>query len=471
MSTSSTESSSAATQKHRRPDLETVYSINPDGSRNTIHPADVKGRWQTRVNILWTVLIAVYVVMPWIEVGGHPLIHFDLPGRRAHLFGLSFTNQDFFLLFFVLTGIGYALFVLTALWGRVFCGFACPQTVFMEGIFRRVERLIEGPRNQRLKRDRGPAGFDKVWRKAVKHVLFLVLSALVAHVFLSYFLPARELWAAIWAGPTGHMSAFFWTVFWWAILYFDYSWFREQTCIVICPYGRLQSALVDQDTIVIGYDKQRGEPRGKGKHTGGDCVDCYRCVVVCPTGIDIRNGLQMECIGCTHCIDACDDIMRRVGKPEGLVRFDSLRGFAGEGRRSLLRLRVFIYVLFGVIGLSVALWAASGREAFQANVLRARGLPYVLEENRIRNLFNLHLQNKGSEPTVYVIAVDESAESSFEWILPEGRIMLEGGDNQQWPIFVYLPIEAYDEATPLRLTVTDSTSGEQKVVEMLFRGP
>jgi polyferredoxin len=179
----------------------------------------------------------------------------------------------------------------------------------------------------------------------------------------------------------------------------------------------------------------------------------------------------MECIGCTHCIDACDDIMRRVGKPEGLVRFDSLRGFAGERRRSLLRLRVFIYVLFGVIGLSVALWAASGREAFQANVLRARGLPYVLEENRIRNLFNLHLQNKGSEPTVYVIAVDDSAESGFEWILPEGRIMLEGGDNQQWPIFVYLPIEAYDEATPLRLTVTDSTSGEQKVVEMLFRGP
>jgi cytochrome c oxidase accessory protein FixG len=233
----------------------------------------------------------------------------------------------------------------------------------------------------------------------------------------------------------------------------------------------LQSALVDQDTIVIGYDKQRGEPRAKGKHEGGDCVDCYRCVEVCPTGIDIRNGLQMECIGCTHCIDACDDIMRRVGKPEGLVRFDSLRGFAGEARRSLLRGRVALYVVFGLIGLTVALWSASGRDPIQVNVLRARGLPYVLEEDRIRNLFNLHIQNKGAEPAVFRIEFERGEENSFEVILPQEVVRLGGGENQQVPLFVYLPRAAYAGEIPLRLTVTDSTTGTQKVVETLFRGP
>jgi cytochrome c oxidase accessory protein FixG len=307
----------------RRPDLDTVYSINADGSRNFIQPADVSGRWQVRKNLIFGLLLLFYLGMPWVEIGGKPAIHIDLPGRAAHLFGATFTNQDFHLVFFLVSGMGFALFVLTSLWGRVWCGYVCPQTVFMEGVIRKVERLIEGPSYARVKRNQGPWNLDKAWRKALKHAVFIVVALGFAHAFVSYFLPIREL---LLSSPWEHRAAFLWTMFWAGVLYFDFAWFREQTCLIICPYGRLQSTLVDPDTVIIGYDARRGEPRSKRSETGGDCVDCFRCVEVCPTGIDIRNGLQMECIGCANCIDACDEVMDRIDKPHGLVRYDSERG-------------------------------------------------------------------------------------------------------------------------------------------------
>ena len=286
----------------RRPDLDSVYTINPDGSRNFMHPADVHGKWQVVKNIVYTVLLVVYLIMPWIKIGGYPAVHFDVPGRTAHLFGTTFTNQDFHLMFFLLLGFGLSMFLITSLWGRVWCGFACPQTVFLEGVFRRIERWIEGPRIQRVRRNLGPLTGAKLWRKLLKHAVFLGLSYAFAHAFIAYFLPARELLEVIGSHPREHMGAFIWGIAWTAVLYFDYSWFREQTCLIICPYGRLQSTLIDYDTIVIGYDGQRGEPRHKGVDKGGDCIDCRRCIDVCPTGIDIRNGMQLECIACSNCI-------------------------------------------------------------------------------------------------------------------------------------------------------------------------
>jgi len=457
----------------RRPDLDTVYTINQDGSRNFLHPADVTGRWQTRKNVIYVLLIFVYAALPWIQVGDRSLIHFDLPGRSAHLFGYSFTNQDFYLVFFVATGIGFILFVVTSLWGRIWCGYACPQTVFLECVFRRIERWIEGPRLTRIRRNLGPWTFDKSWRKLLKQMIFLGFSYLIAHIFLAYFLPARELLEVMRSHPREHLSAFFWTMFWTGILYFNYTWFREQTCLIVCPYGRLQSTLIDSDTIIIGYDHRRGEPRMKGVEQGGDCIDCFRCVEVCPTGIDIRNGLQMECIGCANCIDICDEVMGKIGKPHGLVRYDSQRGFEGK-RRQFLRPRVWIYLGLGIVGMIAAFFIFSGRTAFETKVIRSRGMPFVIEEGRIRNLYTLHVQNKTTDTATYLIEPvrDVAAvPNSLEFIIPQRIVRLVGLASVTTPLFAYLPRTEYTGPFDFHFTVTDSLTAQERRVKVRFRGP
>ncbi|MBC8366582.1 cytochrome c oxidase accessory protein CcoG [bacterium] len=462
--------SSEKKKRLRRPDLETVYTINEDGSRNFLHPADVHGRWQVRKDILFAFLVVVYVGLPWLQVGGHPAVHVDIPGRLAYLFGLSFSNQDFYLLFFPLVGIGFGLFVLTALWGRIWCGYACPQTVFMEGIFRKLERLIEGPRDKRIKRNLGPWTGGKLGRKAFKWIFFVGISAGIAHAFLSYFIPARELYSIIWQGPAGHGVAFGWTIFWTVLMSFNFLWFREQTCLVICPYGRLQSALIDDDTVVIGYDENRGEPREKGVDKGGDCIDCFRCVAVCPTGIDIRAGLQMECVGCANCIDACDDMMERIGKPKGLVRYDSFKGLSGLKRR-FFRPRVYGYMAFALIWFVGAFLAIGQRSNFEAKSVRSSGLPFQLVGDDLRNLYTLHIQNKTDEPRVYLVSFGGAEGPEPEMLISQTRLYLAPFEVANVPIFATLLRADYPGTFPMEIAVTDSLSGEVKPVTFNFRGP
>ncbi|MCK6447858.1 MAG: cytochrome c oxidase accessory protein CcoG [Planctomycetes bacterium] len=455
----------------RRPDLDTVYTINADGSRNMLQPADVKGRWHTRKNVIFALLIAFYLIVPWIRIDGAPALRLDVPNRTAYVVGHTFTREDFYLVFFLITGFGFALFAVTSLLGRVWCGFACPQTVFLEGVYRRIEQWIEGDRNARLKRNQGPWTFDKIWRKSAKQLAFVVVTLGITHTLLAYFMPVEEMVPAILSGPSQHWVAFSWTIALSAVLYFDYAWFREQFCIIICPYGRLQSALIDNDSVVIGYDEKRGEPRGPKGKADGDCIDCQSCVNVCPTGIDIRNGLQLECIGCTNCVDACDSIMEQVGRPKGLIRYDSLRGFHGEGHR-WLRPRVFLYIGLALLGLTVFGFTASKRTSFEATSLRARGMPYTLETERIQNLYSIHLQNKTTTKAEYKVEpFAEAGAPSVEWRIAADVVEVEPLGEATISVFAFVPREQWSKPFPVGIKVSDPTKQETQIVELTFQGP
>lgn len=446
-------------------------SIRADGSRNYVHPADVKGRFTRRRNIVFAVLIAIYMLLPWIEINGHPSVFLDIVARRFYLFGFSFNAQDVWLSFFLLSGLGFALFVMTALWGRIWCGYACPHTVFLDGVFRKLERLIEGPRNKRLRRNAGPWKFDKVWRKVLKHSLFLLMAAVVAHVFLSYFVSLPELFKMMKQSPTEHMTSFIWIVVLTGVMYFNFAWFREQMCLIICPYGRLQSVMTDKDTVIIGYDENRGEPRGKASDpNSSDCVDCGRCVAVCPTGIDIRNGLQLDCIGCAACIDACDEIMVKLKRPKGLVRYDSLRQLLG-GERKFWRPRLALYAVLGTVGLIVATFGFRAHTTFEAGLQRLGGVPFVVEDDgRVQNLFEIHVINKQNDTHTYEIRALNPDE--FEYVISMPDVELKGGKGIRVPIFIYSKIG--NDADEIKLSVkqrNDESTEDDKFITAPFLRP
>jgi cytochrome c oxidase accessory protein FixG len=410
-------------------------SLLADGRRNYVHPADVHGRFDRARMLGFALLLAFWAALPWIELGGHPAVFLDIEARKFFLFGHTFNAQDVWLVFFLLSGVGFALIVATALFGRVWCGYACPHTVFLEAIFRPIERYLEGPRNERVRRNAGPLSFDKLWRKTVKHAVYLLAAFLVAHVIVSYFVSLPRLYAMVLGEPGEHPAAFAWATGLTAALYFNFSWFREQMCLILCPYGRLQSVLTDRDTLLIGYDVRRGEPRGKaGTEGAGDCVSCDRCVVVCPTGIDIRNGLQIDCVGCARCIDACDDVMTRLGRARGLVRYDSQKGLDGEPRR-FLRPRLGLYAVLGVAGLVAAGLALHRSRGYEANLLRLRGAPpYVLDGTLVRNSFEVHLVNKRAQRARFTLTGKSGAAVRYTIAMPS--VVLSALENRSVPVFV-----------------------------------
>ncbi len=451
---------------------EPASSLRSDGSRNYVHPADVKGRFTRLRYVIFAVLIAIYVVLPFVKIGGHPAVFIDIVNRRFYLFGGVFNAQDFWLVFFILSGIGLTLIIVTTLWGRLWCGYACPHTVFLEGVFRRIERWIEGPRPQRLRRNAGSLTFDKLWRKSLKHFVYIVLALLLSHVFISYFVSLPSLVDMVQESPAKHPTAFTWVVVMSAILWFNFAWFREQLCLIICPYGRLQSAMTDRDTMVIGYDWNRGEPRGKASDpTNGDCIDCKRCVVVCPTGIDIRNGLQMECVGCAACVDACDEIMEKVGRPKGLVRYDSLNGLEGKGKH-FMRPRLFFYagiVLLWTVG---AVFAFAQSAAFEANVLRHEGAPFAVVDGQVRNSVRVHLVNKTGDAQTFII--EPESETGIEYVIPRTELELESLGSTYVPVLAMLPAEQMKPGLKMRLRISIEGREDrksQRVVEAPFVGP
>jgi cytochrome c oxidase accessory protein FixG len=384
--------------EHKEAFRDSIATVDASGKRAWIYPQQPKGKLYNARSAVGIVCLALMFGIPFIKVDGVPLFLFNILERRFILFGFTFWPQDFFLL--GLTMITFIVFIVlfTILFGRIWCGWTCPQTVFMEILFRRVEYWIEGDASHQKQLDKGPWNQEKIIKKGTKHLVFFAMSFVIANTFLAYIISIDKLWVIITEPVSLHIKGLTSILVLTGVFYGVYAYFREQVCIVVCPYGRLQGVLLDKKSVVVAYDYERGEPRGKIKknelRTKGDCIDCFQCVKVCPTGIDIRNGTQLECINCTACIDVCNHMMNKVGLPKGLIRLDSEEGIQNKQPfKFTARIIGYCAVLFVLLGSLT--YGFSSRTDIEATVLRTPGLLYQkYPDGHISNLYSVKLINK-----------------------------------------------------------------------------
>jgi cytochrome c oxidase accessory protein FixG len=407
-------------------------TLNADGSRRWIRPRLYPGpKWRARRIVAW-VLMATFVALPWLRIGGRPLVFLDVVHREFTLFGRTFLATDGVLLMLLLLAIFIAILLVTAVVGRAWCGWACPQTVYMEFLYRPIERLFEGKRERQLELDEKGANF----RRVAKDGVFLLISVLLGNAFLAYFVGTDALVRWVTRSPFAHPGAFLVMASVSALTFFDFAYFREQMCTVACPYARLQSVLLDRRSLVVGYDVRRGEPRSKGKATpgSGDCIDCRACVVTCPTGIDIRQGLQLECIACTQCADACDSIMDRIHKPRGLIRYAAQEGLETGTATRLLRPRVVVYAAI-LVALLVALVATAGmRGRAEVTVLRGIGAPFEMQGGLAVNQIRVKIRNRADEHRRYRIELLDAPGARL--IAPENPLDVAANEQRSTSLFV-----------------------------------
>jgi len=383
---------------------DSIGTIREDGKRNWIHPKKPKGRYYTYRTILSIVLLVIFAVLPFIKVNGEQYFLIDILERKFHIFGKPFYPQDFYLL--AIGGVTMVIFIVlfTVIYGRIWCGWLCPQTIFMEMLFRKIEYTIEGDRPKQIKLDKMPWNREKILKRGGKWIIFYIVSIIITSIMWAY-VAGSDYVIAFWKHPFRDLKVLSIYFAFTTVFFFVYAWFREQVCIIVCPYGRLQGVLTDENTILVTYDYKRGEKRGpirKGQDREalglGDCIDCKQCVHVCPTGIDIRNGTQMECINCTACMDACDAIMDSIGKPRGLIRYASKVSIE-TGTKKILTPRVKFYTVILILLVGIFITLLATRPDVSIKVLRQRGLVYTeLPNGKIQNIYEVTLINKSGEP-------------------------------------------------------------------------
>lgn len=427
-----------------------LSTLNTDGTRRWIRPKLAHGRFLTRRRVVAYALIALFVLLPKLAFRGHS--------------ALSFRPSDGFALAMLGLTIAFAVFLVTALWGRVWCGWGCPQTVYLEHLFRPIERLFEGSRGQRA----------TLARRIGKWTAFSALSFALSNVFLAYFVGTDQLERWILGSPLDHPVGFGIVVGVSALMLFDFGWFREQMCTIACPYGRLQSVLLDKQSLIVGYDSARGEPRAQPKKklavisNPGDCVDCGACVAVCPTGIDIRDGLQMECTTCTQCIDACDSVMDKLGRKRGLIRYTSQDELAGK-KRSVMRLRTVLYPLLLAISLGGLVFAVVSQTGTEVWVERVNGKPFVeLPNGDISAQTRLKLENTTDEPRRYHLSL---AQTNFAILRSQTDFQLAPHKSLTIPVFIDVPRSSFKDGKRRAHLRIDDTTGFQRIVTVTLLGP
>lgn len=492
-----------------QPQGRVLPTLEADGRRRWITPRLACGRYHSGRRWVAYVLIAIFTLIPFITINGKPAVLLNVAQRKFTLFGYTFLPTDTMLLALLMVALILSIFFITALLGRAWCGWACPQTVYMEFLFRPIERLCMGRAGVGGKPTKEVAG----WRIGAMYLLYLLAAFYLAHTFLSYFVGVEQLRHWITQSPANHPASFLIVVFVTAAMMFDFTYFREQTCLIACPYGRFQSVLLDRDSLVVSYDKARGEPRGKRKAESrerkaetqpvairiagrtidsgsapissansslsairsplsarnGDCVDCNMCVQVCPTGIDIRDGLQFECITCTQCIDACDAVMDKIKRPRGLIRYTSQAALEGRARH-IIRPRVLIYA--GVITalLSLLTYFIITKSPFDVHLVRQGGLPFIIApDGRAENVMRLNLTNRSEVTQKLTVEVVDAADVELSGI--DQVAVIDPGKMIQKPIHIFAPTNSFHGGRrTISVRVSDSL-GKSIEKQCLIFGP
>lgn len=456
-----------------------LSTLNQDGSRRWLRPTVAPGYYWSRRRLVGCLLIALFVTLPRMTVDGRQAVLFDLARRELSLFGATLYATDTLLLMLFLIGLFLGVFLLTALYGRVWCGWGCPQTVYLEFVFRPLERLIEG----KPKQQRAIDAQAVPWRRLVKWAVFLAISFTLSNVFLAYFVPVDTVlqWAT--RPPTEHPHGFAVVAVVTLLMMIDFAWFREQMCVVACPYARLQSVLIDKQSLIIAYDAGRGEPRGKlrkatelrigAEPAKGDCVDCGACVRTCPTGLDIRDGFQLECIACAQCADACDAVMAKVAKPAGLIRYTSQAALervgASQPAVSKLRARTILYPVAICIVAGLLAWAIAGRGTAEVTLVRGIGAPYTVQAaGEVTNLMRLRIDNHSGADRLYHIAI--AGEAALKLVAPRNPLPVAKGGTETQNLFLVAPAGLVRGKRQIQVRV-DDRAGYDKLHSFTVLGP
>lgn len=452
---------------------DSIATVDKQGKRKWIYAQQPNGKLYRYRVILSYVYFIVFFTLPFIHVNGRPLFMLNVVEGKFILMGAIFWPQDFFL--FGLSMLAFIIFIalFTMAFGRLFCGWACPQTIFMEMLFRRIEYWTEGDAAAQRMLNKSPWTAAKVRRKTVKHILFFLLSFLIANTFLAYIIGVKQLGRIITEPLSAHAGGFMAILVFSGVFYSVFAFFREQVCTIVCPYGRLQGVLLDRNSVIVAYDYLRGEPRGKFRKTGtadtGDCIDCLQCVKVCPTGIDIRNGTQLECVNCTACIDACNFMMRKTGRPEGLIRYASENGIA-EKKPLAFTPRLKAYTMALVMILGAITYLLVSRQPVSGTIIRTAGMLYQERgADSISNLYRIKLVNKTPDNMqLQLLLVDTNGRVQM---VGNGKIRLGAGGQGEGTFFVVMPRTAITQrksAVRIALYTNHEKVGQLKTT---FLGP
>lgn len=478
-STSAPESMSAALASDDQ-EHSVLSTLNEDGSRRWLNPKLSQGRFLHRRRVVAFALVALFIALPLIPFGGKPALLLDIAARRFYIFGGTFYPTDTLLMALLIVGVFLTIFWVTAMLGRVWCGWACPQTVYMEFVYRPLQRLFEG----------APGRPKKGWLQTsgagtpLKYVAYAIVSFGLAHVFLAYFVSWEQLSRWVFGSPAAHPLGFGIVMFVTVAMLIDFAFLREQVCIVMCPYGRMQSVMLDRQSLIVKYDSTRGEPRGmkkKGQDTNpaallaggaslalpqlaglggtggrtGDCVDCHLCVTTCPTGIDIRRGLQMECVGCAQCIDACDAVMDKLHRPRGLIRYSSQAAMEGEEPK-MIRPRVVAYPAVLLVIITLFTLVLRGTGIADVTIVRGVGQPFVVSANgEVQNMLRVKIVNRGEEPATFTMLLANEPSGRIE--AEQQEILVQPGQMLTVPVRAVLPASEF--------------AGMQHAVKIEVRGP
>ncbi|WP_313598537.1 cytochrome c oxidase accessory protein CcoG [Epilithonimonas vandammei] len=423
---------------------DSVGTMDTTGKRKWVYPRKPKGKYTNYRLLVSILLLIIYFSIPFLKINGNPVLLINIIERQFYILGQPFYPQDFFIL--ALGAITSLVFIIlfTVAFGRIFCGWICPQTIFLEMIFRKIEYAIEGDRNKQIRLDNQAWDSEKIWKRSLKWFSFMLISLIITHIMFMYIVGYEEVFNIMQQGPFEKPTNFLVMVLFTAAFYFVFAWFREQVCTMVCPYGRLQGVLIDKETINVLYDYKRGENRSKWKKGEdrraagkGDCIDCKQCVVVCPTGIDIRDGLQMECVNCTACIDACDEVMVKVGLPTGLIRYASEREIEEQTKfKFTTRMKAYTVVLALLTGfLGFLLY---NRGEMEAKFLKQPGSSFFIRDGKITNTYNYTFLNKSNETKTVIIKIIEPKDgeitsSAGNRIILKRDAMIKGTVNVSFP--------------------------------------